>query len=43
MTMSYPRHPRTDPDVIMFGFIIVVVGFVVIMLGAALGLWPLPF
>jgi len=35
--MSYPRHPRTDPNVIVFGFIIVVVGIVVIMIGAALG------
>ena len=41
--MSYPRHPRTDLDVIIFGFIIVVVGFAVIMIGAPLGLWPLPF
>jgi len=37
------RHPRTDPDVIIFGFIIVVLGFVVILIGAALELWPLPF
>jgi len=41
--MSHPRHPRTDPDVIIFGLIIVVVGFAVIMIGAALGLWPMPF
>jgi len=41
--MSHPRHPRLDPDVIIFGFIIMVIGFVVIMIGAALGLWPLPF
>jgi hypothetical protein len=42
-SMSYPRHPRLDPDFIKFGFIIVVIGFVVIMIGVALGLWPLPF
>jgi len=41
--MSYPRHPRLDPDVIIFGFAVVAVGFAVILIGAALGLWPLPF
>jgi len=41
--MSYPRHLRTDPDMIIFGFLTVIVGFVVIIIGAALGLWPLPF
>lgn len=41
--MSYPRHPRLNPDVIIFGFIIVVAGFVVILIGAPLGLWQLPF
>jgi len=38
-----PSDARLDPDVIIFGIIIVVVGFFVIMIGAALGLWQLPF
>jgi len=41
--MSYPRHPRLDPNVIIFGFLIVIAGFAVILIGSALGLWPLPF
>jgi len=37
LTMSYPCHPRLDPDFLTFGLIIVIVGFVVIMVGVALG------
>jgi len=40
--MSY-RHPRLDPDFIVYGFLMVVIGMAVIILGAALGLWPTPF